>query len=34
MDKQTKYEIWLLTIGALVIEAPFVAIAAIALVGH
>jgi hypothetical protein len=31
MDKQTKYEIWLLTIGALVIEAPF---AAIALVGH
>jgi hypothetical protein len=34
MDKQTKHEIWLLTIGALVMEVPFVAIAAIAFVGH
>jgi hypothetical protein len=34
MDKQTRHEIWLLAIGTIMIEAPFVAIAALAFAGH
>jgi hypothetical protein len=34
MDSQTKHEIWLLAIGTIMIEAPFAAIAALALAGH
>jgi hypothetical protein len=34
MDRQTKHEIWFLAIGAIMIEAPFVAIAALAFAGH
>jgi hypothetical protein len=29
MDKQTKYEIWLLALGTIAVEAPFLAIAAV-----
>jgi hypothetical protein len=29
MDKQTKYEIWLLALGTTAVEAPFLAIAAV-----
>jgi hypothetical protein len=29
MDQQTRREIWLLALGAIVVEAPFVAIAAV-----
>jgi hypothetical protein len=34
MDRQTKQEIWLLAIGTFIVEAPFVAIAALAILGH
>ena len=34
MDSQTKHEIWFLAIGAIMIEAPFVAIAALVFAGH
>jgi hypothetical protein len=33
MDHQTKHEIWVLAIGTILIEAPFVAMAALALSG-
>jgi hypothetical protein len=29
MDQQTKHEIWLLALGTILIEAPFVAVAAV-----
>jgi hypothetical protein len=29
MDQQTRHEIWLLALGTIVVEAPFVAIAAV-----
>jgi hypothetical protein len=34
MDSQTKHEIWILAIGTIMIEAPFVALAALTLAGH
>jgi hypothetical protein len=34
MDGQTKREIWLLAIGTIMIEAPFLAVAALAFAGH
>jgi hypothetical protein len=34
MDSQTKREIWLLAIGTIMIEAPFLAVAAFAFAGH
>jgi hypothetical protein len=34
MDRQTKREIWVLAISAMIIEVPFVAIAALAFAGH
>ena len=34
MDRQTKHEIWLLAIGTIIFEAPFVAIAALAILGQ
>jgi hypothetical protein len=33
MDRQTKHEIWLLTIGAIMVEAPFIAVVALAFAG-
>jgi hypothetical protein len=34
MDRQTKHEIWILAIGTIMIEAPFLAVAALAWAGH
>jgi len=34
MDRQTKHEIWILAIGTIVIEAPFLAVAALAWAAH
>jgi hypothetical protein len=34
MDEQTKREILVLALGTFLVEAPFVAIAAIAVLGH
>jgi hypothetical protein len=34
MDQQSKREIWVLAIGTIIIEAPIVAIAALALAAH
>jgi hypothetical protein len=34
LDTQTKREIWLLTIGAIIVEAPVVAIVAFATLTH
>jgi hypothetical protein len=34
MDGQTKHEIWVLAIGAIIIEVPFLAIAALAIAAH
>ena len=34
MDQQSKREIWVLAIGTILIEMPFVAIAAMAIVAH
>jgi hypothetical protein len=34
MDKQTKHEIWILALGAIMLEAPFIAVAALAFAGH
>jgi len=34
MYSQTKREIWLLAIGTIMIEAPFLAVAAFAFAGH
>ena len=34
MDKQTKHEIWILAVSAALLEAPFLAIAAVAVLGH
>jgi hypothetical protein len=34
MDTQTKREIWLLTIGTIIVEMPVVAIAAMAILGR
>jgi hypothetical protein len=34
MDSQTKHEIWVLALGAIMLEAPFIAITALALAGH
>jgi hypothetical protein len=29
MDQQTRHEIWILALGTIVVEAPFIAIAAV-----
>jgi hypothetical protein len=34
MDTQTKHEIWILAVSAAILEAPFLAIAAVAVLGH
>lgn len=34
MDSQTKHEIWILALGAIMLEAPFLAVAALAFAGH
>jgi hypothetical protein len=34
MDTQTKHEIWVIALSAAILEAPFLAIAAVALLGH
>jgi hypothetical protein len=34
MDRQTKRELWILAIGTILFEAPFLAVAALALAGH
>jgi hypothetical protein len=34
MDSQTKHELWLLAIGTILFEAPFLAVAALAFAGH
>ena len=34
MDQQSKREIWWLAIGTIIIEVPFVAIAALAIAAH
>lgn len=34
MDRQTKRELWILAIGTILFEAPFLAVAALALAGR
>jgi hypothetical protein len=34
MDTQTKHEIWIIAVSAALLEVPFLAIAAVAVLGH